>query len=499
MTESPAHASTGFRSIFKETIIYGFGSIATKATAFVLFPLYSLNFSVAEYGVMVRVEVFWQYIWAIINFGTTIALFKALAEQSVEHQRKVISSVFFFFLCLSALFAVVLLPWRGQVSHLLFGSEAYAPILTSAFFIALSEALLFIPLVVARNQHRPWRYVFLTLTNTLLVMGAQVYVLFAMEDKFANIYRVRALAPLIVLTIGLWSLRRHLSVVSIDFRKLLEIIRFSFPIMVAGVLSISLSNLDRYILAAFSTSDVVGLYGLGYTLAGLLNVFLIGPFLLVFNATVWQKIESDRNPRQWISTTLTYAFLVFMFGGLVISLFIPDFIRMFALRQEYWAAASVVPLLVVSYVFYGTANIGLISFYAVRKTLNILGLFLAATAINICLNVLLIPIAGAYGSAMAALLSFLAHTLLIYHGSKGKYFFAYEFRRGFKILGAAGIIFGITLIIHIDGLLAGTLFKIALLASFPFLLLLMQFYRPSEIDWIRNIVSRYVVRRIPPR
>lgn len=492
--------SIGFRNIIRETAVYGFGSVATKATAFILFPLYSLHFSVAEYGVMVRVEVFWQYLWAIINFGTTIALFKALsAEHSVEHHRKVLSSIFFFFLFLAAVFALALLPWRSQVSQLLFGSAAYAPIVTSAFVIALSEALLFVPLVVARSEHRPWHYVFLTLANALVVMGAQVYVLFMMEDKLENIYRVRALGPLIILAIGLWSMRKHLSVVSIEFKKLFEILRFSFPIMIAGVLSISLSNLDRYILAAFSTSEIVGLYGLGYTLAGLLNVFLIGPFLLVFNATVWQKIEVDPRPKQWISTSLTYAFLVFIFGGLAISLFIPDFIRIFALRQEYWAAASLVPLLVLSYIFYGTANIGLISFYAAGKTMNILGLFLAATIANICMNVLFIPIAGAYGSAMAAVLSFLGHTLLIYHRSKRHYFFPYEFRRGLKILGAAGIIFAIALIVHFDGLLVGILSRVALLASFPFLLFLMRFYRISELAWIRNFAGKFVQLKIPLR
>lgn len=447
---------------------------------------------------MVRVEVFWQYLWAIINFGTTIALFRGLsAEQSEEDKRKVLSSVFFFFLSLAAVFALVLLPWRSQISQLLFGSAAYAPIVTSAFVIALSEALLFVPLVVARSEHRPWYYVFLTLANALIVMGAQVYVLFMMEDKLENIYRMRALGPLIILAIGLWLIRRHLSVVSIEWKKLLEIIRFSFPIMMAGVLSISLSNLDRYILAAFSTSEIVGLYGLGYTLAGLLNVFLIGPFLLVFNATVWQKIEVDPNPKQWISTSLTYAFLVFIFGGLVISLFIPDFIRIFALRQEYWAAASFVPLLVLSHVFYGTANIGLISFYAARKTLNILGLFLAATTANICLNVLFIPIMGAYGAALAAVLSFLGHTLLIYHRSKRHYFVPYEFQRGFKILTAASVIFAVTSIVRFDDLLIGILFRIALLASFPFLLLLMRFYQLPELEWLRNVAGKLMQLKTP--
>lgn len=449
---------------------------------------------------MVRVEVFWQYLWAIINFGTTIALFKALsADHSAEHRRKILSSIFFFFLFLAALFALALLPWRSQISQFLFGSTIYAPVVTSAFFIALSEALLFVPLVVARSEHHPWHYVLLTLANALIVMGAQVYVLFMMEDKFENIYYVRAMGPFFVLSIGLWSIRRYLSVLSFEFKELLEILRLSFPIMMAGVLSISLSNLDRYILAIFSTSEIVGLYGLGYTLAGLLNVFLIGPFLLVFNATVWQKIDTDPHPKQWMSTTLTYAFLVFTFGGLSISLFIPDFIRIFALRQEYWAAASLVPLLVFSYIFYGTANIGLISFYAARKTMNILGLFLVATLANICMNVMFIPIAGAYGAALAGVVSFLGHTLLIYHRSKKHYFFPYEFRRGLKILGTSGIIFAIAFNVHFDNFLVGVLFRIALLASFPFLLLLMRFYRLSELEWIRNVAGKFVQLKTPLR
>jgi len=71
----------------RQSIVYGLGSVATKLLGIVLFPLYSLRFSVEQYSVIIRAEILWQLLFTIVHFGISIAIFRWLTMLKTEAER----------------------------------------------------------------------------------------------------------------------------------------------------------------------------------------------------------------------------------------------------------------------------------------------------------------------------------------------------------------------------------------------------------------------------
>lgn len=57
------------KNTIRQSAVYGFSRVATKLVSFILLPVYSIYFTVEEYGVISRIETLWQLMFAVFLFG----------------------------------------------------------------------------------------------------------------------------------------------------------------------------------------------------------------------------------------------------------------------------------------------------------------------------------------------------------------------------------------------------------------------------------------------
>ncbi|MCK5381837.1 MAG: polysaccharide biosynthesis C-terminal domain-containing protein, partial [Candidatus Latescibacteria bacterium] len=241
---------------------------------------------------------------------------------------------------------------------------------------------------------------------------------------------------------------------------------------------------DRYILKLLVDYREVGLYNLGYKIAGVLNMLLIQSFSLSLLPIAY-RMYGQKGDKRYYSKMLTYFVYVLFGGGLGLAFFGKELIEKFALNPDYWLAYQVVPYLIFAYIFSGAKAVVSLGLYLKKKTNYIAYNTIGAAVLNIGLNFILIPKYKMMGAAVATIISFIALYFVTYFVADRFYKIPYENMKLLKMLILAIVLFFLSTLAADLSTLPRLLFKLGLLISFPFLLYPINFYEEIEIERIK--------------
>lgn len=483
------------KNTVKQSAVYGLSRIAAKLVSFVLLPVYSLNFTVAEYGVLSRIETFWQILFALFLFGIESGVVRWYSKiASDEQKKKFLFSVTMFLIVVNLFFTVLLYFTSGLFSEIIFESSQYADLIFYASLIAAMEAFAFIFFLLLRINEKAFLYTFISILTAVLNMAIQLYYILYTENKLNGVFIAKIISPAVVVILLVPYFSKFL-IAGLDLKNLKELLIFSFPVMLATLAGTLLNQSDRFILGYLGNSTQVGLYSLAYNICGLLNFLVIAPFGLAFTVLSWKKLKDD-NAKRFFTKNITYLFFTVAFLALILSLSIPNLIKIFTLNGDYWHAKDIVPWISIAMPFYGISIIGFFSFYVSKKTYYILYVMLISLAINITLNIFLIPVLNMYGAAISNFISFLSLCIITYKFSKTNYFFKYEWSKLFTIVIVfAAIVFPFYYFDLNDFTILNVSLKLISVILFPLILYFFRFYEAQEIESIKGFVNKYLFKK----
>jgi len=198
-----------------------------------------------------------------------------------------------------------------------------------------------------------------------------------------------------------WHLRQ-----SIQFRfdgtLLKEMLLFSAPLVPSGIAVFISTYIDRLMINQLMGVDYVGLYGIGFRVASILGLAMLG-FQSALTPLVYTHYKESDTPRQLASIFrffLAFALIVY----LALTLFAQDIVVLIS-TPDYYDAAQVVaflaPAVLLSQMYIFAPGIAI-----ARKTYLILGINLSGAGLNTVLNWFLIPELGIRGAALATFLGY---------------------------------------------------------------------------------------------
>lgn len=480
------------KNTVKQSAIYGLSKVATKLVSFILLPIYSLNFSVAEYGVISRIETLWQILWAVFLFGLESGVINWYSKiENPEEKKKFLFSVSLFLLILNIVFTIFLFSSSEFFSNLIFQTDVYSKLILYASLIATMEAFMFIVFLLLRINEKAFLYSFYSVLVAVLNLLLQLYFILYTQNKLDGVFIAKILSPAIILLIVFPYFIKFLKA-GFDFKILKDLIFYSFPLMLAALVFTLLNQSDRFVLGYLTSSVDVGLYSLSYNICGLLNFLLIAPFTLAFSIISWKKISSE-NAQRYFTKNITYLFFATTYLALALSLVTPNLIKIFTLNKEYWLAKDLVPWIAIAMPFYGISMIGFFSFYVTGKTSYILYIVILSLVINVLLNFLLIPPFKMYGAAISNFLSYFLLCFLNYKFSRKNYFFNYEWLKIILIVAVYLILVFPFFYFQLNDLsFVNIALKLLALFAFPFILYLLKFYEPIELERIKGFFYKYL-------
>lgn len=347
------------KEIFNHSIIYGLGSIAQTAIAFILIPLYTRQFTVEEYGVYAMLVLTSSLSSAFFYFGGLSALNRSFFDyDKFEDIRKVVSISFFISLC-GATFQVILAYFfKEKLSFLLFHSEAYS---NHIFLIMLSSSLTILNgifLGLYRLQKKAKIFVISNISIFVLSGISIILLLF--------VFGLGLLSPILgslmtqagFCTIFLILNRRYLTFKGlIGFNnEIIKQFKYGFLLVISGILQYIFVGMDRFFVNRFLTLSDVGVYALGFQVASLMKVFITTPFGMFWHP-LRMEYRKEINSKEIYSLVITYFLIITSLFILPVALFSKELIMILSDKSAYLHSIKVIPVIMIGMALYGLTSI----------------------------------------------------------------------------------------------------------------------------------------------
>jgi O-antigen/teichoic acid export membrane protein len=192
----------------------------------------------------------------------------------------------------------------------------------------------------------------------------------------------------------------------------------------------------------------------------------------------------------------TYFSVLLFFVFLTVSLFIEDLVRVkvggaYFFNPAYWEGVTIVPWVLLAYVFTGAYTIFVVGVHLEKKT-EFLPLVTGAGAlVNVAANFLLIPRFGILGAAYATLAAYVVMAGGMYCVSQRFFRIEYEWGKIARLVGAALLVGAIGFQADFEPLsVVGFIGKVLLILLFSALVFLLRVVTRQELSQTKSLLAK---------
>ncbi len=460
------------RRLGKHSAIYGLGGLVSRILAVLLLPLYTRYLSPSDYGKVETLIALSTVLGIVLRMGIHSAFFRFYFDSpEPEARRLVLRTSFWFTMGMATIGLVVGLALSGAISSLLFGSADDSELVMAAF-VGLWAGMNYEQVTsLFRVEERSVAFVSASVTNIVLTIGATLLLVVALDKGPIGVIVGNFTGTLLVYAVLLGYRREQLGL-QFDRGLLRRMNHFGVPLVPTALFLWVTNFSDRLFLVKLADTQEVGLYSVGVRIASAM-VLLLTAFRLAWPAFAY-SIEDDREARRTYAYVLTYVVLVTTWTATALALLSPWIVEWIAAPAFESSSRVVGPLAFSTVAFAGYIVIAIGVGRAKRTQFNwvVTG---AAAAVNVALNLLLIPPYGMMGAAVATIAAYATMFAGMAWWAQRIYPVPYQWRRALAATGT-----GVALVVV--GKLAGGGLPVALVLAvvYPVALFPLGFYLPAE-------------------
>jgi len=474
-----------FRKLFRLSAIYGLGTLSTKLAGFVLIPLYTRSFSVAQFGIIGLLEVSAVVLISFFGFSLYSGFFRWYWDKSAENKKE---SLFFtvtlFQIGIVFLAYFALLPFLADFSKLILDTPDYAYLLKLMLISSLMQVVLLMPNTLMRLQEKPWLFTLANLLQLVFSLSVTVYFIVYRNAGIEGIYYGQIAGSMAFASVLIRYTIRNM-VFKFETALLRDILVYCFPLFFSGVALVILNVTDRYSIKILGNMADVGLYSYGFKLANTLNVFLITSVNFAIQPMIFRMMNEPGN-KKFYARLLTYYTFGTMIFGLAMMVFGMEITKLFARRVEYFDAWYIFPFIIYSIVFGMMKDVATTGLSISKKTRVIAATVIITAVLNLVFNIVFIHLWGNQGAALSKMLSMLIFfSLTLYYAQKA-YPIPYEMKRIVLMLIIAAGLYVISVLFNTWDLVPRLIAKSILIFFYPFALYVFRFYHPVELIALRS-------------
>jgi O-antigen/teichoic acid export membrane protein len=470
------------KELARHSAIYGLGSIVARILGVLLLPLYTRYLTPGDYGLIETLVALGAVLSALVAQAMKSAFFRFYFDSAEESRRLlVVRTAFWYVLAASTGVLILGVALAEPISWALFGTHDHAG-LVAASFVGLWAAMNYEQMTsLFRVEQRSTAYVAATMTNVGVTIAATVLLVVVFDQGPLGVIVGNFTGTLVVYA-ALLVYSRHRLGFQFDRKLYRAMNRFGLPLVPSAV-ALWLTNFsDRFFLVKLADPHEVGLYSIGVRIASAI-LLLLTAFRLAWPAFAY-SIEDDREAQRTYSFVLTYVVFVTCWLALGLGLLAPWIVRVIT-TPAFYPSQDVVALLSFGAAAFGAYVVVQIGTGRARRTgTNWLVTGIGA-AVNVALNLILIPPFGRVGAAIATVTAYLLLFLLMAWRANRVFPVSYQWRR-VATLAAAAV--GLTVLGKAVG--APLLLAVALAAAYPLVLLPLGFYLPAERRRFRRLFPR---------
>ncbi|MGH9321333.1 MAG: polysaccharide biosynthesis C-terminal domain-containing protein [Vicinamibacteria bacterium] len=476
---------TELKKLAEHSAIYGFADVLPYFVNFLLLPVFTTHLLREDYGALGILLLFGVLTKIFFRMGLDSGFFRIYYEQKGDRDRRVLATTLFLTATgVSIVLFTACAVFAVPLGRLMLGSEVASDRVTTWILLVAADTLLntfaFVPMNLFRMEGRPKTFTRMTLFRSFINIGLKLWLVVngygvtgvLAADVVASLLFVLALLPTLI---------RNLAA-SFSGPMLAQAAAFGLPKVPHGLAQQVLNLSDRKLIEIFATLAESGLYHIGYVMGTGVKFFL-SAFELAWAPFVYGQLAKPDAPRI-LARVATYAFAALFGIGLLNAIFGRELLFLMA-KPRFHAAHPVIPIVVLAYVMQGVFALTSIGIGISKKSGYFPMMTFSAAALNVLLNLFLIPRYGILGAAWSTVAGYALMAALGAYLGQRHYPIPFEWGRLSKIVAAASLSFAASTLAPLDPWSA---IPVKLLAAlgFPLALYLLGFFRPDEILWLKS-------------
>jgi O-antigen/teichoic acid export membrane protein len=414
------------KSIFSQVLnltqhsaIYAVSSVVQKLPGLILLPVYTNTAylpSRSDFGDYALIFTFIAFMYFVYLYGMDSALMRYFFLGGYD-RKTVFSSISVMLIVTGAGVTVLIILFSSSLADLILKSETYKPFVVSAALILFFDSIGNLPFIILRAEEKSVQFTLFRVLRFGLELIFNILFVVVLREGVIGILYANLAAAIVNLLMMTPIIFRYFKP-NINWGLWKEMLRFGLPFLPNGIAYVTIETVDRFLVQEFLGKDAVGLYSPNYKFGTALLMLVIAfrnawqPFFL--------KIANQSNAKEIYSRVLTYFVICASFITLAGTYFIKDiltlhyFDRFYILGPEYWEGIPIIPIIFLSYFFFGIYVILTPGFYIEKKSAFMIIFTGSGAAVNVLANIYLLPKFYIWGAAIATLASYFIMALSIY-------------------------------------------------------------------------------------
>jgi O-antigen/teichoic acid export membrane protein len=438
-----------YKKLLGDTAIYGLSTVLLRLFPFIINPIITSNFGLEAYAPFTDFYSMAGVFIVLLTHGMETSFFRYISKG--YDMQKLLSTTGISIVAATVLFLGLSYLFHPQLL-VAFKSQDWGLMQMMLLILAL-DACCAIPFVRLRQQGKTKKYALVKIANGLLNFVLIVFFIQILpnikSDGFVGFINSLNfgigyvfLANLLASALTLLLLYKELKIIKLkcfDVTLWKEMLRYSWPITVAGLAGIINETMDRqflkYLLPEGIAKSQMALYGAAYKLVTFMALFrqayLLGVEPFFFSEA--KKEDSHKSYALLMKWFVIVNCLILLSLTANLSWLGPLYLQ----NKVYYEGIAVVPVLLIASVFLGV-YLNLSVWYKLNDK-TIYGAYLSGigAVVTIVINYIFIPHYSYWAAAYATLLSYVVMTIFSYYWGQKHFPIKYPMRKIMFYLGVS--------------------------------------------------------------
>lgn len=469
------------KQLFGQTAIYGFGTVVPRLLNYLLLtPFFTRVFELEEYGIITELYAYVVFLMIILTYGMETGFFRFSQLRKDGH--KVLSTSMISIFVSSLIFIVMIWIFAMPVADALGYGEHPEYMLWIGIIVGV-DAFTSIPFARLRWENRAARFATIKIASVVLNIGLNflfLYFLPSMDTEKIPMWLYKFYNPeigvgYVFITNVASSLFTLLMLSGIivrikpvfDTGLWINMIKYSFPLLISGLAGTVNEVLDRVLLKHLlkdpeSSLAQLGIYGANYKIAVMMTLF-IQMFRYASEPFYFGNADKE-NARPVYAEVMKY----FVIASLAIFLMVNLYIELF---KHFIGSAFHDGLHIVPVILFANLLLGIFFNLSIWYKLNNLTKYgalitVSGAMITFLLNWFLVPVYGYTASAWAHVACYGSMVIISWRLGRKYYKINYPMKRiGFYVL-LAMIIYFVASIIKESNIISEIMINTGFLTGF---------------------------------
>lgn len=393
------------RLFIENFLVYGLGGIISKIIPLIMVPIVTRLMPSTDYfGISDLSNTIVQFGSAIAVMGMYDAMYRMFFEQDdEEYKKRICSTAMIFTFFTSTIVFLALILFKKQIAYYFFSDEKYAYVVYLSAMATLVGATNSIISAPTRMQNK--RKIFLVTNTVSPVLSYAISIPMLMAGYYTIALPLAAVVSGLTMELTFGFLNKEwFDPRRFDFSLLKKLLVIAVPLLPNFLIYWVFNSCDKLMITNMIGIGAAGIYSVGSKLghcSQLIYTAFAGGWQYFAFSTMKEKKQVETNSR-------IYEYLgVISFIATAGICAISHVFFSIVFSEQYLSGYIIAPYLFISPLLQMLYQIGNNQFLVIKKTWPGMFILSSGAIVNVILNLVLIPILGIEGAAIATMCGYI--------------------------------------------------------------------------------------------